>query len=440
MLKSLSFSPGELRGIGVQMTRLEPLKPAAGQQESSQRRLQFKVGEPKNVIEKIAEQDDPIEDIVTPKKPKAPPDHAAFGAIQLNISTPSRKPLNTLGTQFILPSQVDPSVLAELPEEIRNKITGHMQSINKSNDPNKTKDKGPNTSPKVFMTLPAESQIDLDMLDSLPEDVRSEVMAFYNKSPSRSRIGEQAVLPQSPRKNRTVAPSKRPIAPAVKRRGRPGKFDVRTNANNETLTQSNFIAARISRQASPTDDATTDTDGDEQGAAALDPDMDPDFLAALPEDIRREVLDEQRQKRLAKTSGLKVAARKKQQPQKQVTNGPIERLLKLPPRPPKPSFTGRKLTTLPELRDAISEWGHEFRAEGPYKEDLDALCTYLHNVITEEGDMNKAATAVRWLTWVVEEELVEEKDARAQWTDALDHVNSSVQKSVKERGLGKVKL
>ena len=440
MLKSLGFSPGELRGIGVQMTRLEPLKATTAQQESSQRRLQFKVGElrPKQPLEKVVEQqEDPIEDIVTPKKPKAPPDKQMFGAAELNINSPSRKPLNTLGTQFILPSQVDPAVLAELPDDIRTKLAKHMQN-SKAAGVLKALEKAPKSTPKVFTALPAESQIDVEMLDSLPEDVRAEVVAFYNKSPSRVRTGDQAVLPQSPRKNRTV----RQVAQPVRRRGRPGKFDVRSNANNGTLTQSNFIAARMSRQGSPVDGTTTDTDGDESAVPeGIAPDMDEDFLAALPEDIRQEVLDEQRRKRLAKTSGLQVSARRKQKPlPKEVTHGPIERLLKLPPRPPKPSFTGRKLTTLPDLREAISDWAKEFREEGPYREDVDALCTYIAKVIKKEGDMNKAVAAVKWLIWVVEEELVEAGDAKEKWKESLTVVREAVRQSVKERGLGVVKL
>jgi DNA repair protein REV1 len=440
MLKALGFSPGELRGIGIQMTRLEPLKAAIGP-ESSQRRLQFKVGEPNKPMEKITEQqDDPIEDVVTPRKPKHS-DQAAFGAVQLNEdNSPSRKPLNTLGTQFILPSQVDPSVLAELPADIRNKLAQHIGSFKKIADTGKAKETIPQATPKIFTALPAESQIDPEILDSLPEEMRSEIMAFYNKSPNRPKF-DQAVLPQSPRKNRTVAPSKRSGAPLIRRRGRPGRFEVRSNANNGTLTQSNFIAPRLARQGSH-DGTTTDTEGEqsETGTSAAE-EMDPEFLAALPEDIRREVLDEQRRKRLEKTSKLTVAAnaRKKIYSRAQANQGPIERLLKLPPRPPKPTFTGRKFTTLPELREAISEWCREFREEGPYQEDTDALGTYLHKVIVEEGDMNKAVTAVKWLTWIVEEELVEEGDAQEKWIDALAIIKKGVQVSVKERGLGKVK-
>ncbi|KIW05520.1 uncharacterized protein PV09_03401 [Verruconis gallopava] len=440
MLKSFAFSPGELRGIGVQMTRLEPLKASIGQAESSQKKLQFKFEEQRKRAENSADpEDDPIEDVTTPQKPKGAANKVMFGSPELNKDSTSRKPLNTRGSQFILPSQVDPTTLAELPQDIRDRLAQHTKADKKSAIAasfSKQNITSPHSTPKIFTALPAQSQIDLEMLNALPEDVRSEVLTFYNKSSYEAKVIERANTLLSPSRNRTSLRSNRSTASTVRRRGRPGKFDARSSANVTTLTQSNFITSR-SRQGSP-EATTTDTDGDE----AMAPEgsgMDPDFLAALPEDIRREVLDEQRRKRLAETSGIQIATRRKL-PSKQVAHEPIEHLLKLPPRPPKPSFTGRKLTMLPQLREAISEWAREFREEGPYKEDVNALCTYMHRVITEEGDMSKVVGAVKWLSWVVQEELVEERDACSKWEAALRDVKSFVQKSVQQRGLGRLHL
>ncbi|KAJ4375791.1 deoxycytidyl transferase [Neocucurbitaria cava] len=128
MLRGFGFTPGELRGIGIQ-TKLEPMKSATdGSLEGSQRRLQFKVGNSEPVsaqkIPKAVDEDPIQDDPETPRKPKVPleDEHVAYGAEELNHSTPSRRPLNTLGTQFIMPTQVDPKVLAELPEDIRSKL------------------------------------------------------------------------------------------------------------------------------------------------------------------------------------------------------------------------------------------------------------------------------------------------------------------------------
>jgi DNA repair protein REV1 len=443
MLNSFGFSPGELRGIGVQMTKLEPIK-NGGDVESSQRRLQFKVREPRKPPEKQESVDDPIEDIVTPKKPKAPPDRIGFGPAQLNQSSPSRRPLNIFGTQFILPSQIDPQVLAELPPDIRSKLAQQISS-KQPKPPVADKYTGMPSTPKVLTALPNQSQLDPEILNSLPEDVRAEILEFYTKSPQRPKPGAQAVLPQSPRKNRTVnlIQGKRAPTTTVRRRGRPGKFDVRIMDKNYTLTQT-FMGPRIGRQTSD-DVITTDTDTDDArskpSVATASDDPDPEFLAALPEEIRREVLEEHRQQRLQKAPGLQMAEnrRRKAQPVSNPTPQ-VQRVFKLPARPPRPTFTTSKLSSLPELRDAIEGWALEFRQEGPYPEDTDALGTFLGRVVVEERDMAKAVAAVKWLAWLAEEELVAEKDATSKWENAVETLKQSVQYAVKNRGLGKVEF
>lgn len=433
MLKSFGFTPGELRGIGVQMTKLEPLK-AGGQAESSQRRLQFKVPEPRKAPEKQDSVEDPIEEIVTPTKPRALPDRVSL----LNQSSPSRKPLNIFGTQFILPSQIDPQVLAELPPDIRSKLAQQMGM--KGPTPAGADRAGEMSStPKVFTALPAESQLDPAILNSLPDDVRAEVLGFY-KSPKRPRAGEQAVLPQSPRKNRTVnlLQGKKPTT-TVRRRGRPGRFDVRSLDKNSTLTQT-FMGPR--HQPGTDINTTTDTDIDDARPNPPIPskdNLDPEFLAALPEELRREILDQHRRERLQKASGLQIAENRRRRVQPVANPTPhVQRVFKLPARPPRPTFTTRKISALPELRDAIEQWAVEFRDEGPYREDTDALGIYLTRVVGDEGDIGKAVGAVKWLGWLVEEELVEGQDATEEWESAVEVVRECVQDAVRKRGLGKV--
>ena len=122
ILRGFGFSPGELRGLGVQMQRLEPLKGTIeNPHDSSQRRLQFKTSTEAKSKPPLPRDDTIVDDIESPQKPKvAPGPHPA--AVFSKDSSPSgkpRKPLNTLGTQFVLPTQVDPEVLAELPSDIR---------------------------------------------------------------------------------------------------------------------------------------------------------------------------------------------------------------------------------------------------------------------------------------------------------------------------------
>ncbi|KAF9701398.1 hypothetical protein EKO04_001155 [Ascochyta lentis] len=399
ILRGVGFSPGELRGIGVQVTKLEPMKSATdGSLDGSQRRLQFKmptkpssarkgpasiietpvsarkihinvpqepagvrsepapvhddiIEEPTSIFEELREaadvydlslpfaapvstpastrkaapppivEADPIQDDPeTPRKPKTPAtgdDHVAFGAAQLNQSTPSRRPLNMMGTQFILPTQVDPRVLAELPSDIRSKLLRQRQSsptpaARRGDSPGAYAPSSPSTPsrrmPFAATALPAQSQLDPEILASLPDDVRAEIMAQYSAagltqfSPSRRVRGvDQTILPQSPRRNRIIGiPAKKPLQ--VKRgRGRPPRSAMLAAAaqmkavskDGKTLTQANFISLKnpIRQQSEEATTAAPPSKDDEA-------DLDPEFLQALPIDVRREVIAEHKAAKL----------------------------------------------------------------------------------------------------------------------------------------------
>jgi len=517
ILRAYGFSPGELRGLGVQMQKLEPIK-AGGGLASSQRRLDFfktaqaKTDTATNDINSPALPDlsedfqapeppaqeqvtshsqrhlhfksapstktadaelvDSIEDDpATPQKAKQvrPAEPRGVGR-EINV-TPSKKPLNILVTQFILPTQVDPGVLAELPPDIRARLAKHIESTTTPVAPARAPS-SPTSKAISYTALPSQSQLDQSMLDALPADIRAEIVAHYQTSPTKRLRGAQAVLPQSPRKMRTVNVPKKTTATRGRPRGGGNTFlsrlkSARTNKDTPTLTQSNFVATTFNRAGSH--EPATDSDGhtDDISAAV---DISEDFLAALPEDIRKEVLAQHRAEQLKRTGGLEVIRRRNalraQQEQKRLAEASAgeqrkgERILVLPPRPARPSFTTRKLTLLPELREAVSEWYEAFREEGPYREDVVALGKYLESVVGEEGDMAKAVTVVKWMEWVFDdddagagdESKMAEKlgdgfrssmagtQSSMKWMEALDKAKEHVRTAVKARGLGNVAL
>ena len=460
IMRGWGFPPGELRGIGVQMNKLEPLKKVDDvYTKSSQRRLQFAksthspaskhnhnaIGDmewpqkpPANstsiedpiddnenlqnpsVIPRLVEGS--IDDVESPEKNKTVHVHpaAALMTRPAHESEPSTL-LNTLGTQFVLPTQVDPEVLAELPADIRSKFLPASNAIKAQGghlERESTKTCSP--SPAVPLdALPTQSQLDQETLDALPADVRAEIVAFYQKSPQNP--GNQSVLPQSPRKDRSVkVSSKKLTTPTKKRtgllsRGRPArKLDSKS-----TLTQSNFVALHS-------------MDGANNGSETED--ISAEFLEALPEDIRLEVLAQQRRDRLKKRGGIDIIARRKpQRPSNHAPQG--QRRIRLAPRAPRPTFTGQHLSSLPELREAVSAWFEEFNKEEPYKEDVEALVTYLRRVILDENDMAKAVSVVKWLRWIVDQ-----GSGAEYWGSSLRLVQEGVQLAVSERGLGKVEF
>jgi len=521
ILRAYGFSPGELRGLGVQMQKLEPIKlMAGGGLASSQRRLDFfKTAQTKATTDnnkdyarvppdspedlqvpvlptdeqvtsnsqrhlhfksatskKLADAEliDSIEDDPeTPRKQRQVKSDIITSGIGRNlITTPSKKPLNILGTQFILPSQVDPEVLAELPPDIRARLAKHIQSTTTPVVPPRAPS-SPTAKAISYTALPAHSQLDQSMLDDLPADIRAEIVAHYQSSPTKRLRGAQAVLPQSPRKARTVNIPKKSTTTRGRPRGGGNTFlsrlkGARTNRDTPTLTQSNFVATTFNRAASH--DPTTESDGnvDITGAAPAALDISEDFLAALPEDIRKEVVAQQRAEQLKRTGGLEVIRRRNalraRQEQKRLAEASAgeqrrgERVLVLPPRPARPSFTTRKLTALPELREAVSEWYEAFKEEGPYREDVLALGKYLESVVGEEGDMAKAVAVVKWMEWVFDDTGVggdsnkEEKpgdgfrssvsgaQSSMKWIEALEKAKEHVRMAICARGLGDVAL
>ncbi|KAL9103973.1 MAG: hypothetical protein Q9163_001035 [Psora crenata] len=430
ILKGFGFPPGELRGLGIQMQKIEPIKATAENPlESSQKRLQFTSPIPCKPT--LPREDTTVDNIDSPKKPREPPPLHPAAAFARTASSSGKPhvPLNTLGTQFILPSQVDPEVLKQLPNDIRSKLLPKTQSNNvklerHTASPASSRSTTPGLPPDI---LPTHSQIDQETLDALPADVRSEIMGYYTKSPQK--VHNQAVLPQSPRKAPAIRlPNK--LTTPTKKRGRPigggGRKALTSAAASSTLTQSNFVG----HAPSPTSKVSV-ADTDDLSANEIAP----DFLSALPENIRHEILAQARRDRLQKKGGIDlIASKKKHAPP---TAPEVQEMLYLPPRPPKPTFTAHKLTNLPELRDAVAAWYEEFKHEGPYQEDVDALVKYLKRVITEERDMDKAVAVGKWLRWVIDEGGGPEVSV---WDKAMKEVEEGVQEAVTARGLGKVML
>ena len=167
--------------------------------------------------------------------------------------------------------------------------------------------------------------------------------------------------------------------------------------------------------------------------------LDSDFLSALPEEMRQEILDEHRRKRLAKKGGLGLMpsnANKKRKPPEAPSLG--QRRIRLPPKERKPTFTTQELSTLPELRETLSAWHSEFAVDGPHPEDVGAMERYLRRVVLDERDVGKVVGVVKWISWLIDES--PDDEGKRAWEKVLEGVKEKVQDAVQERGIGRVQL
>ena len=439
MLKSFGFSPGELRGIGLQTTKLEPLKATKEEDiESSQRKLMFKVARSGNGHETIAggveERQDTSQTVAVTAR--APP----------SAHEPLERPSHILATQFALPTQVDPAVLAELPADVREKLLRAGQDGSSESRSTARTESRRQSATNWPSAVPTPSQLDPEILAALPPELRDEVLEVHQKAPAGRH--NQGLLPQSPRKARPFAAPSKKANTSRKKRTAPFAHGKAAADSYSTLTQSNFVTTSntVGESSKITDDSNT------LGAKDM-PDLDteeisPDFLAALPEELRKEVVAEHRRERLGRGGNPDIpnpasvySAGQAHPPQPQLGPPPVQRRLTLPPRPPKATFSTQRLSTLPELRGAISRWVVEFADDGPYDEDVDALARYVGKIIRDGRDLDKAVAVVRWLDWIRSDD---DHGVRGKgvpgWTKAVDKVCGAVQNAVRARGLGPVDL
>ena len=442
MLKSLHISPGELRGIGVQMQKLEPVRARleghAVADGSSQKRLPFTTGPPSRAAQESIDDDE--DDVAVKTTPAILAAHRPSVPVPaVHPYTPNMKPLNVQGTQFVLPTQVDPDVLAELPDDVRARLAKRREpatgtdhaALHAPTSPVRVVPSRPSTA----VEFPTQSQLDPTILDALPPDVRQEVLNHY-RSPHSTRGGDQAMLPQSPRKTRIVPAAAPSHAPTKRRRrggstlfSRASRPGAGAGADTATLTQSHLFA----RASTPHRDLDTadGADGDDAGP-------DPAFLAALPADLRAEVVAQHRRGRLQRHG---VTAGGPRRPRAGLHAGHVpakteRRVLRLPARASAPTFTSARLRGLEALRSAVGMWHGAFAEEGPEEEDVEALGRYLQVVVGEERDVGTAVGVVRWLGWVVE---TEKQGAVDGWRRAVEQMQGAVDGAIRERGLGRVR-
>ncbi|PON23944.1 hypothetical protein TGAM01_v207272 [Trichoderma gamsii] len=421
ILRSFRFSPGDLRGIGVQMTKLEPIKVNSLAAEGSQRKIAFApfvepVSLPKH------SRASPVDGMQEPESSrKRPISESESNPLMNDLTTPRKHAshdinaiarLNAASTQFLLPSSPDPAVLAELPNSIRTKLMAQRPKAVATESIVEARNSRSN-SPMLADRL--SSQIDMEVFDALPDDMKAEVLALYGRKPT------EPLQPRpSPRKSEMIQ-SRRPTTP-TKASGVRGMFSKaqRQRDAQEGMVQTNFRPPGPAVEAQPEEIE----------------ELDPVFLAELPEDVRREVIADHRRRLLALQSGLEIPFAKSHQETSMLPGG--QRTIQFPMLPPVISFSG-SITSLPEIKDMVDAWHSQTRKAGPHKRDVDVLERYLVKVIKEERDLSKAVTLIKWLSMVVDQDGVDSRGRRA-WKLAVSGIKVAMQAAVEERGLAPLQI
>lgn len=448
ILRSFKFTPGDLRGIGVQMTKLEPLKPSAAP-EGSQKKLNFgafnatisakkqkpeqeqihddggpsgsKSSRPSHDIDQ-----DPItEDPLTPRKQKV---HPALALARANAADPkATTPLNMRGTQFLIPSNADPAIIAELPRDIRSRLIAQSKvrsaASSRSVSPSNSRSNSPALSDGIL------SDVDPEVFNALPEDMKQEILASYSLR-RRGGGGAQTVLPQSPRKNRILHRPK--DKPSPSEGGLKNLFSRARERERQKDAQANRYQFNLAEQKAPADELD------------IIEDLDEEFLMELPEDVRHEVIQEHRRNR-AQNSRLSLQAQGRPPEQfedsdENVEPSGVQIRLTFPEKPPKIEFMQSGLTDVKQIKDMIGEWHRTSKEDGPHRTDVEGFENYLKKVIVEERNMDKVKRLVKFLELAIEEEGIDGSEGKVGWIEALESIKGAVQEGIKQRGLGKMEF
>lgn len=164
MMRSLRIPPGELRGIGLQMGKLEGEVRTDGQ-----KKLDFT----KNTKTEI------------PKSPKVQPQKSPEVKRQSPVVIMPRTPVKA--TQFVAPTQIEPEILANLPEDIRARIVSRKPVEIQS------------------------SEIDEEVLKELPPSIQQELRETYRKPIMKITPKKKKRSPRKVKSMMMVGQSKLPL-------------------------------------------------------------------------------------------------------------------------------------------------------------------------------------------------------------------------------------
>ncbi|KAJ5916994.1 hypothetical protein N7504_001009 [Penicillium tannophilum] len=342
------------------------------------------------------------------------------------LSNSAHKPLNLSGSQFIMPAQSEPKPHPAPVADIRSKLAAQAKPRDDTRSgspcppPRETQERSPDAREPAGADQPDQAQLDPETLAALPEDIRNEVLAHYGQQPSEP----------TPTPLVAPAPSTRPTpskSAGVERSGSPLKKPSRSSklgtGSARTLMQLGFVSQSAPAKG-PTPDSTPKLPSPTAVSKTVSSVSTPTSTERQPEYEDQEEPD--KQKETAHQVDLEKNPKADNQPD--LSDRPV--------------FTSRGLSNLDDLRDAISAWHSTFTTEGPYDDDVEALCTYLRRVISEENDVDKAVSVVRWLMWLVDKDPRDEEglpEPRPEdvvtWPESIKTMQESIRSALEARGL-----
>lgn len=402
----MKLDPVELRGIGIQITKLDGEAAKPVEREAGQGLLSFG---------KKAKRDDSI----TPFQPE-PTTEATAGLPAADKANHSSSPSVTDSPSKLSPDADRPLSRTATASPERSIPPRQINAV-----------AGPSRVPT------SSDGIDPDFLAALPDDLRQEVKRDHAITRAQARARAESERPHLPpneaqdERNRatTISPAKAKgmhKAAHITKQLRPKvKTQMKAAAISDLPLYGAWNKAQNGEDGSVdtgTDvvDLSTTVDDDEKVGKYFVRDLrdlgiDPTFLKDLPEDMQKEVVDaemarkKQRQllHRPADTSRVRALARARARestsPSRSSRAGsaaaPAPRVLgPTISRPAKPKLYNA--TTLPEVTDIITKWIDSRRGSGPAARDANKVKAYLVKCLAPDAGLGGTEMAVEVLRFM----------------------------------------
>lgn len=452
MLRLCKVSPGELRGLGLTMTRLEA---QTGKVDANQRSLGYfnKETIKEDLIKRDAKGGNPPEEGAE-REQNVPPERPLIKAyVKPRVTTlldsfsripavPKQQvqlmqvpvqqefePDAFMSTQIDIPMDMDPDLLQHLPEEYRTQYRA-----NKEMEENKKIQEQKRIEEDLLLMEPLSqpppgSQYDLEIWKQLGSEMRTEIIAEHEQESRRrarataSPSKKKPLPPQSPRRNRShlrennasVTPPQNPSkanpplsepSTPSKKRGRPlGHAGASTNQERILDMKGNDVSSWLFTEGEVDRSWFDGVDGESRQFQIA--------LAVKARELKLEAIRKQELKDAAERERLASAVRLPI-PSRQYTLG-----------------GGRPVGTMEEIRNTLSDWYEQCAEIGPHEADTEEFTKFLRRLVLVEHNMSKADEMVRYFQTVVGYE-------EGEWRCVVQEFAKVVNGALGEMGLGPI--
>ena len=398
LLRTMNLDPIELRGVGIQITKLDGDR--APEREAGQGTLKFATrrtkseNDPSAPLTPVAQTPPPINDMDITQERQYSEEHGFVGSTDEDAR---------LEVRSITPSP--PASPTPMPKE---PITNQL-------------DIEPAPIPG-----PSSEGIDPEFLAALPADLRLEVKRDFARERSRA-VSENPLPNPEPKimtRASTISPAKaqgKHAAAHITRQLRP---KLKTQLKAGAVADLPLYGAWARSHAAEADavDLTGVSEveekiGDYTSSEVKELGIDPAVFAELPGELQKEIVQEERQRhkqrralhRPADTSRLRQKERGRSG--SRASRSPSRagsRAGSLPPapaiprvtitRPPRPALL--KATTLPDVLDTITKWIESRKGAGPAKKDSSKVLAYFVKCMQPDQGIAGVEMVVEGLKWM----------------------------------------